>query len=87
MSSFSPSFAFLIALRGSTEDLWALWCLDQVSDTTWQEERWRHILFFPRRLCLLEGRQTPVQPFCCHSFATMKCLGGVRFFGLVVVLP
>ncbi len=81
MSSFLPSFTFLMKLRGFTEDLWALWCLDQVSDTTWQEERWRYILFFPRGLCLLEGREMPVQPFCPHSFERV-----VRFFGLVVVL-
>ena len=63
------------------EDLWALRCLDQVSDTTWQVERWRHILFFARGLCLLEVTETPVQPFCPHSSER-----DVRFFGLVVVL-
>jgi hypothetical protein len=31
MFSFLPSFTFLMELRGFTEDLWALWCLDQVS--------------------------------------------------------
>lgn len=63
------------------EKLWRLRCPDQVSDTTWQEGQWRHILFFPRGLCLLEGTEMPVQPFRSHPFGQ-----DVRFFDLVVVL-
>lgn len=33
MLSFLPSFAFLMELRGFPENLWALWYLDQVSET------------------------------------------------------
>ena len=46
---------------------------DQLSDTTGQEEQWRHTLSCTERFCLLEGKKASVLPGYDYFWIWIAC--------------